>query len=45
MSASVEGATCTVCELHTVSRFRIQGMDCQDEVQLLERRLGRLPGF
>ena len=45
MSGGVEGAACTVCELHTVSRFRIEGMDCQDEVQLLERRLGRLPGF
>ena len=45
MSAGAEGAACTVCELHTVSRFRIEGMDCQDEVQLLERRLGRLPGF
>jgi Cd2+/Zn2+-exporting ATPase len=45
MSAGAEGAVCTVCELHTVSRFRIEGMDCPDEVQLLERRLGRLPGF
>jgi Zn2+/Cd2+-exporting ATPase len=45
MSASADGAACTVCERHTVSRFRIEGMDCQDEVQLLERRLGRLPGF
>ncbi len=45
MSAGADGAVCTVCELHTVSRFRIEGMDCQDEVRLLERRLGRLPGF
>ena len=45
MSSGAETAVCTVCALHTESRFRIEGMDCQDEVQLLERRLGRLPGF
>ncbi len=45
MSAGTEATVCTVCEQHTVSRFRVEGMDCQDEVQLLERRLGRLPGF
>jgi Cd2+/Zn2+-exporting ATPase len=45
MSPGADGVVCTVCELHTVSRFRIEGMDCQDEVRLLERRLGRLPGF
>jgi Zn2+/Cd2+-exporting ATPase len=45
MSAGAEVAVCAVCEQHTVSRFRIEGMDCQDEVHLLERRLGRLSGF
>jgi Zn2+/Cd2+-exporting ATPase len=45
MSVRADEAACAVCEQHTVSRFRIEGMDCKDEVQLLERRLGRLPGF
>ncbi len=29
----------------TESVFRIEGMDCHDEVAILERRLGRLPGL
>jgi Zn2+/Cd2+-exporting ATPase len=36
---------CATCELHTESVYRIEGMDCHDEVQLLERRLGHLPGL
>ncbi|MEQ1729932.1 MAG: heavy metal translocating P-type ATPase [Vicinamibacterales bacterium] len=37
--------TCTVCELHTESTFRIEGMDCREEVALLERRFKNLPGL
>jgi Cd2+/Zn2+-exporting ATPase len=37
-------ATCTVCEIHAESTFRIEGLCCQHEATLLERRLGHLPG-
>ena len=37
--------TCTVCELHAESTFRIEGMDCHEEVAILERRLTRLAGL
>ncbi len=37
--------TCTVCELHAESTFRIEGMDCHEEVAILERRLGGLSGM
>jgi Cd2+/Zn2+-exporting ATPase len=37
--------TCTVCEIHAESTFRIEGMDCHEEVAILERRLGRLKGL
>ncbi len=45
MSARETTAACTVCEVHTESVYRIEGMDCHEEVQLLERRLGHLPGL
>ncbi len=35
-------ADCPVCELHAESTFKIEGMDCHEEVALLERRLTRL---
>jgi Cd2+/Zn2+-exporting ATPase len=35
---------CTVCASHTESTFRVTGMDCHEEVSLLERRLGRIEG-
>ena len=38
-------STCTVCELHAESTFRIEGMDCHEEVAILERRLKRLAGL
>jgi len=38
-------ATCTVCELHTESTFKVEGMDCREEVALLERRFKNLPGL
>src|SRR5688500_9545710 len=37
--------TCTVCELHAESTFRIEGMDCHEEVAILEKRLKRLAGL
>jgi Cd2+/Zn2+-exporting ATPase len=36
---------CTVCEIHAESVFKIDGMDCRDEVAILERRLTNLPGI
>ena len=37
-------ATCTVCELHAESTFKVEGMDCHEEVAILERTLKRLSG-
>jgi Cd2+/Zn2+-exporting ATPase len=38
-------ATCPVCEIHAESVFRVDGMDCREEVAILERRLKNLPGL
>src|SRR5262245_19767912 len=37
--------TCTVCELHAESTFKIEGMDCREEVAILERRFKQLAGL
>jgi Zn2+/Cd2+-exporting ATPase len=37
--------TCRVCELHAESIFKIEGMDCHEEVAILERSLHRLTGI
>ena len=37
-------STCTVCELHAESTFKVEGMDCRDEVVLIERRFKHLRG-
>jgi Cd2+/Zn2+-exporting ATPase len=37
--------TCTVCELHAESTFRIEGMDCREEVAMIERRFKSLHGL
>jgi len=37
--------TCTVCELHAESTFTVEGMDCRDEVVMIERRFKNLPGL
>jgi Cd2+/Zn2+-exporting ATPase len=37
--------SCPVCELHAESIFRIEGMDCHEEVALIERRFRNLTGF
>src|SRR5512145_1595061 len=38
-------STCPVCELHAESVFKIEGMDCHEEVAILESRLKRLTGL
>jgi Cd2+/Zn2+-exporting ATPase len=38
-------ATCPVCEIHAESVFKIEGMDCHEEVAILERRLKTLIGL
>ncbi len=38
-------AACPVCETHAESVFKIEGMDCHEEVAILERRLKPLPGL
>ena len=38
-------STCTVCELHAESTFKIEGMDCREEVVRLERRFKNLAGL
>jgi Cd2+/Zn2+-exporting ATPase len=43
--AAVESATCATCELHAEAVFRVEGMDCNEEVVILERRLKPLPGM
>jgi len=37
--------TCTTCELHAEAVFRVEGMDCNEEVVILERRLKPLAGM
>jgi Cd2+/Zn2+-exporting ATPase len=41
---ATEQSACHACEIHTESVFRIEGMDCQEEVVILERRLRHLAG-
>jgi len=38
-------SSCPVCEVHAESVFKIEGMDCHEEVAILERRLKPLPGL
>jgi Cd2+/Zn2+-exporting ATPase len=38
-------ASCAVCEVHAESTFKIEGMDCHEEVAILERRMKRLSGL
>ncbi len=37
--------TCATCEVHAEAVFRVEGMDCREEVVILERRLKPLPGL
>ncbi len=36
---------CPVCAVHTESVYRVDGLDCHEEVALLERHLRHLPGL
>src|SRR6266566_6496101 len=36
---------CILCELHAEAVFRVEGMDCNEEVVILERRLKPLVGL
>jgi Cd2+/Zn2+-exporting ATPase len=36
---------CSICELHAESTFKIEGMDCREEVEILERRFKHLAGL
>jgi len=36
---------CSVCEVHAESTFAIEGMDCREEVALIERRFKHLAGL
>src|SRR5919106_6527010 len=38
-------ANCPVCEVHAESVFKVEGMDCHEEVAILERTLKRLAGL
>jgi Zn2+/Cd2+-exporting ATPase len=40
-----DAATCSTCELHAEAVFRVEGMDCREEVVILERRLKPLRGL
>src|SRR5213594_2162197 len=42
---SASTVTCTVCELHAESTFKIEGMDCREEVAMLDRRFRNLAGL
>jgi Cd2+/Zn2+-exporting ATPase len=37
--------SCPACEIHAESVFRVEGMDCHEEVAILERRLKPLRGL
>jgi Cd2+/Zn2+-exporting ATPase len=45
MSSRVTAATCSVCKVHAESSFSVEGMDCREEVALIERRFKHLPGL
>jgi Cd2+/Zn2+-exporting ATPase len=44
MSRASQGAACSVCQAHAEVVYRVEGMDCHEEVAILERRLKPLPG-
>ena len=43
--AGTETVACSTCELHAEAVFRVEGMDCNEEVVILERRLKPLVGL
>jgi Cd2+/Zn2+-exporting ATPase len=45
MVTAEASAVCTNCEIHAEAVFRVEGMDCNEEVVILERRLRPLAGM
>jgi Cd2+/Zn2+-exporting ATPase len=43
--AGTDTVACSTCELHAEAVFRVEGMDCNEEVVILERRLKPLDGL
>ena len=43
--ATQSKVACATCELHAEAVFRVEGMDCHEEVVILERRLKPLTGL
>src|SRR6187200_274115 len=43
--ATARAPVCTTCEIHAEAVFRVEGMDCNEEVVILERRLKPLAGM
>jgi Cd2+/Zn2+-exporting ATPase len=43
-SQESSAVACSTCELHAEAVFRVEGMDCHEEVVILERRLKPLAG-
>jgi Zn2+/Cd2+-exporting ATPase len=43
--ATARPVACSTCELHAEAVFRVEGMDCHEEVVILERRLKPLAGM
>lgn len=44
-ATATRAATCTVCDLHAESTFRVEGLDCHEEVALIQRRFKYLDGL
>src|SRR4029453_17309429 len=45
MASSQARVACPTCQVHAESTFRVEGMDCHEEVALIERRLKHLAGL
>jgi Cd2+/Zn2+-exporting ATPase len=45
MARAASAPACAVCELHAEAVFRVEGLDCTEEVAILERRLKPLDGM
>jgi hypothetical protein len=42
--ATARAPVCMTCEIHAEAVFRVEGMDCNEDVVILERRLRPLAG-
>ena len=45
MALAARASTCPVCEVHAESTFRVEGLDCHEEVALIARRFKNLDGL